>query len=368
MTPRDPTDDVPNLHCDAEHAELVRDLDLHHAAVAGLGGLLDLDAGLDDIVGRAHHDGLVRDATAVLDIPSGLADIIAADPAAMPPFAREYHDIGVADRRTGLLGEENATSTPLAALFRSSVSTGRPGFVGTVRDSSGDTDGARLRVRTHPEFDRFLETLRLLEEVSPSATHQAEVLWLDEVGEYSEFTSNAGVLSCSAPRSDLMARLLDWIESWYPASRIGGVPEERLRSSVADGKHAGIRSALKKQAEALGHEVLDMRFTVDSDAASCVIVPPHVSGLTFILSPMTNALSVATHQLLDVLDAMTLDFTDADLSATDLTGLNLEGVRWSSRTRWPADWKDLIAEHSEGLGPDLYEVRHPGMLHGARSW
>lgn len=63
------------------------------------------------------------------------------------------------------------------------------------------------------------------------------------------------------------------------------------------------------------------------------------------------------------LDLTRCDFTEADLRAVDLTGLPLAGVRWSVvATRWPPDWQVWIEAHSMEIAPDLFEIRD-GMAH-----
>jgi uncharacterized protein YjbI with pentapeptide repeats len=54
------------------------------------------------------------------------------------------------------------------------------------------------------------------------------------------------------------------------------------------------------------------------------------------------------------------DFTNTDLRAVDLSGVALEGVRWSRHTtQWPEEWRSYIEANSVPVGLDLYEIR-PG--------
>jgi hypothetical protein len=50
------------------------------------------------------------------------------------------------------------------------------------------------------------------------------------------------------------------------------------------------------------------------------------------------------------------DFTGADLSRADLSTTNLEGVLWSSATRWPTGWKDRMHAESINLGDGTFRV------------
>jgi hypothetical protein len=53
------------------------------------------------------------------------------------------------------------------------------------------------------------------------------------------------------------------------------------------------------------------------------------------------------------------DFTEADLRHVNLTGVALEGLRWSVRTLWPDQWRERIERDTVPLGGELYEIR-PG--------
>jgi hypothetical protein len=51
------------------------------------------------------------------------------------------------------------------------------------------------------------------------------------------------------------------------------------------------------------------------------------------------------------------DFTTADLREVDLSRLQLDGLRWSSATQWPARWATRIALDSVEVAPAVFEVR-----------
>ena len=57
------------------------------------------------------------------------------------------------------------------------------------------------------------------------------------------------------------------------------------------------------------------------------------------------ALALAFDELYGALN----DFTGADLRNADLTGVSLEGLRWSATTQWPSDWVEQI-EHGSVEG------------------
>jgi hypothetical protein len=41
----------------------------------------------------------------------------------------------------------------------------------------------------------------------------------------------------------------------------------------------------------------------------------------------------------------------------DLTHVQLDGLRWSSATQWPADWVAQVALDSVEVASDVFEVR-----------
>jgi hypothetical protein len=47
------------------------------------------------------------------------------------------------------------------------------------------------------------------------------------------------------------------------------------------------------------------------------------------------------------------------LREVDLTGILLDGIRWSETTQWPDQWVDQIRRDSVLLGGGVYEIR-PG--------
>jgi hypothetical protein len=46
-----------------------------------------------------------------------------------------------------------------------------------------------------------------------------------------------------------------------------------------------------------------------------------------------------------------------DLTSADLTGLPLDGVRWSSDTRWPHEWQEWVRDNSISVSADVFEIR-----------
>ncbi|RSM85747.1 hypothetical protein DMH04_16240 [Kibdelosporangium aridum] len=74
------------------------------------------------------------------------------------------------------------------------------------------------------------------------------------------------------------------------------------------------------------------------------------------LRNLTEAKSNTVAETLTHLRSAAGDMVDADLLTTDLTGIPLDGVRWSTGTRWPRATHEWVVTHSERIGPDLFEV------------
>lgn len=78
--------------------------------------------------------------------------------------------------------------------------------------------------------------------------------------------------------------------------------------------------------------------------------------LTNVASPGPDDLS----RLLTVLENVAVDFTHADLRAVSLVGVPLEGIRWSSATRWPPDWEEKIRAESIETDDGTFVIRGGG--------
>jgi hypothetical protein len=66
-------------------------------------------------------------------------------------------------------------------------------------------------------------------------------------------------------------------------------------------------------------------------------------------------------EAIDALDKAVSDVVDADLTQMNLSGIPLDGVRWSDGTRWPELWEVRVRDNSVPIAPGLYEVRPGGV-------
>jgi hypothetical protein len=64
--------------------------------------------------------------------------------------------------------------------------------------------------------------------------------------------------------------------------------------------------------------------------------------------------------VLSDLDDVLNDFTTADLRGVDLSRVELEGLRWSSVTQWPADRVAQVRRDSVEVALGVFEVRSGG--------
>jgi hypothetical protein len=57
-----------------------------------------------------------------------------------------------------------------------------------------------------------------------------------------------------------------------------------------------------------------------------------------------------------VLDQALDDFTGVDLRSVALDGVSLEGIQWSARTRWPAEWMGQVKAASREVEPGIFQI------------
>lgn len=91
--------------------------------------------------------------------------------------------------------------------------------------------------------------------------------------------------------------------------------------------------------------------------------------LVYLLDPtddLHSRLADLGSVLADLDDALH-DFTKADLRNVDLTGVQLEGLRWSLATQWPADWTTQVERDSVEVAPDVFEVREGDRMYAPTS-
>ncbi|WP_132125615.1 hypothetical protein [Actinocrispum wychmicini] len=93
----------------------------------------------------------------------------------------------------------------------------------------------------------------------------------------------------------------------------------------------------------------------DAGFASDTFVVPAVTEHT-----TQTELDAMSHAL-KRLDSAQRNMIDTDLRGIDLRDMDdrerlLDGVRWSTGTRWPPELQGWVDQHSEQIGLDLYEI------------
>jgi len=284
----------------------------------GLDRVLDLDAGLADATLPGRAQAYTDDLDQVLDLDAGLAAIL---PTGQPPDSTSRRDSRTA--RPGDLGTEPATADTreVAELLR---------FARTLASMPA---AARLHVRLWLPRQALSE-IRLLVSVDRStredlrtradALADASARALDQASAL-DHTSASAVDFASASASALARDLaydLDLVRALNRALN-------RARISFPGGMTSQKKSEFVR-AVAADQAAEDLR---EKDFREAV----------------------------EIMDRVVSDVVGADLGNVDLTGIPLEGVRWSSTTRWLPAWRDRVHDRSVQIDLDLWEVGREGI-------
>jgi hypothetical protein len=370
--------------------------DAHRALLSSLDDVLNLDAGLADVQLADRHTRIIRSLDDVLDIESGLADILpkldgkspahsAKDPSSrnkitLLSYAVDLIDLPASARITlrTWFPIKSLARVLLLARLRCGASELR-NIVLALQESAYTTQQTFKNVALEPErvdaianFDQWLRhadhSIRGMERALDQHADDNDI----SLAESSLFhaDSDDGIrlnqLRIVALLSELelvardLVNLRRDIED-FDASRwnIAFLMRNFSRfSNSAENLFGELGHDLTKALASVCHETDDPANVRES------------SDLRY-LSPLREALAHAKDKVgvlafdADAVEALRLlldavtNAVGADLSNLDLTDIPLDGVRWSSETRWPTGWGDHILAISEQIGPDLYRVR-PG--------
>ncbi|MFJ9690768.1 hypothetical protein [Kitasatospora sp. NPDC101183] len=314
------------------------------AFLKGLGGHLDVEAGLREVLLSGRHRAVVEGLDEVLDVEAGLAAIISRTSARtdFEESAEPLYDIGLLHQRFELIGP-----------------------------------GRRLELREHP-----LVTSAILADLLIRTVVLAQDLAFGlGFGRYHGMPLKRAAFAAQGVAEDIAHGLdgraaRDWelrdmaheivalLEPHYPAidqaGRVGQVLVREMASTIDQRVRSTDHPAI---AELLRSCQVFMRAVRGGDLTGAVEQVEH----------LTRALATQVGELLDLGEPASLDleflseilddFTTADLSSTDLTRVDLAGVRWSEvRTRWPAAISiDQLREDSRETlpGSGIYIIR-PG--------
>ncbi|MFF7647120.1 hypothetical protein [Streptomyces canus] len=317
-----------------------------HALSGALDGLLDVEAGLRDMLLQSRHDTVIGRLDTVLDTEAGLAAILPPPPPThlTGPRITSHGDTGEELPRTispaDRMALRNHPDVKTANYARQQIRCLRGGSLPAARDlflilahhfvAGINRDLSRARDLTrNPVLIGLLDRTR----------RHADDLDLD--------LGLARTSSLDLDRS--LARVLSL------ARRVDGD-----RASAAD------LSRARARARDLGR-LLNLSLTTDLPPDPDYAVGPALELIVSVLGEeIHRAIGLALGREIptldaDVLQALLDDFTSADLTDADLSGVDLGGVHWTSHgTRWPPaiDVGDLKNRSDEAFpGSETWIIR-----------
>lgn len=297
----------------------------HAATARDLGRLLDVEAGLREVLVAVEHDATGRSLD--LDVEAGLAAIVPeADPPAPPADATPP-----AGRTAGLVATLLlALDTPSRLALRTHPAID---VLGTALEIGSALDRAHDLVRAldparYPGHERANDLARDLERAlaRTGARHRDDDAALDN----DHLRNLDHALNRDIDRArDLARTLADWL----------GHDHGRIVADALARNLGSTRELARNLARGFAHDhTLPPDFSVRLDL--------DLDGDRD-LGIRARALDLARH-----------DFTTADLRGIDLSGLSLVGLRWSAATRWPSEeWRSQALLDSTELAGGVYEIR-----------
>ncbi|MGW0649415.1 hypothetical protein ACWD4T_11470 [Streptomyces umbrinus] len=327
-----------------------------------LGDVLDVEAGLREVLLQSSHDTMVNRLDAVLDVEAGLAAVLpGTGPTEQWP--------------------EPAVSLPQAPTMEQLLSRVSP--------------RVRIALRVHPDVVAGCEALETLETAAPGWRDiQPYVRLLDDAlsgreADYEAARHFSGKLDRAAERlchvleevkgflrhgfveslDEVLLEIRHISRKLADASALAGELASRRGADGGSGiRRAQARRAAREAAEHLSEAVNRARRLVD-DLGDLVQRgdwavrhlsaegPEHMRKVLARRSGLQNFPTLEFAEVRTFLD----DFTAADLRTAVLADIDLAGVRWSTATtRWPEamDVEDLKARSEEiPPGSGIFTVR-----------
>lgn len=342
----------------------------HLAMGEDLIGLVDVEAGLREVLLQEHHAGVAEDLGAHLDVEAGLAAIV---PTAGPPLitpAREEaraqgsgsapepdHRVAVVALRLRL----ELRSDPLVAVLSRAYAS----FLERARDLDQALDRARdrgpalaraLGQARSPYLARFVTAACQLAEDLAAASTADDTVTRYAHGQALDYARQRARALGHAVDFDL-ARALDT-----------DVQRARARDLELNDDLDRVRALLRALSASLAGEAVPTDALANAEELAEALARVFVHSVARAVAAL---LDLRAQDVLDpgLVDALAHDFTAADLSTTDLSGIELEGVRWSEQhTLWPAAIDvELLKEHSRRLpaSPGTWVVTRRGITQAA---
>ncbi|MEU3567564.1 hypothetical protein AB0E96_03900 [Kitasatospora sp. NPDC036755] len=318
--------------------------DMQAQFLEGLGGHLDVEAGLREVMLSANHRDLVEGLNEVLDIEAGLASITSRNSARteFEETAAPLYDVGRLHQRFELLGPERRLELREHPLVTAAILADL--LIRTVTLAQDLTDGLGFgRYHGMPLKRAAFAAQGIAEGIAQGLDGRAALAW--------------GL-------RDMAHEIVALLEPHYPAidqaSRVGRVLVREMVSTIDQRVRSADHPAIAEFLRAC------QVFTYAVRGGDLIRAVQEVEYLARALASRVGELfGLGEPEALDLefLSEILDDFTTADLSTADLTHVDLAGVRWSElRTRWPTEVSiDRLREDSRETlpGSGVYIIR-PG--------
>jgi hypothetical protein len=367
----------PPRHLEPESA--AQDWLDHHLRqmVEDLRGVLELDAGLCEIRIERQHETLVQDLRGMLDLDTGLRDVLGTAPpkgsapgtAGPEPGDRRIprqdsaavHGAILTARSNGVV----RTALDLLAAVRARDALNCVSVCARALVDGLAFDGADAITFARARADGGTDARSLVDELADA------ILGIDA---FARTRGDAGVDTCATAclharalvrtlgrtRVGIDALVRAFAHADAKVDDFARVMVEAVSRALVDANSLARTLAGTLAGARTGVDDLQSR-VADARIQSAVLVS---SLLAIIDSTLTQGLSWALtgidlkHLPPERIGALLDDFTRADLSDIDFTGLDLTGLRWSYATRWPPALVDRIRRHSREINPGsgMFEV------------
>ncbi|MEV0029542.1 hypothetical protein [Nocardia sp. NPDC050793] len=350
----------------------------HQALIEDVTASLDIEAGLREILIPVQHNAYVAKLREELDIEAGLAAILS------PPPTEPRHDRTDAASKARGAGESRALSegkTPATAAA--------PGEV--------TAPGSRLDRDEEPDFSEVVDLSEVgvwqpgsfpsWQSVSPDIRWVIRTLvyrGLNDACDAARYLKEKvldeplGLRLATSPTLDCKSIILDF-DKWLV------IPEALKRVSKSQNaiaktipaQHSDEIPSINKMlthledladfADHVAKLARQVRNMVDTGTKATVPMPSSFAAerTTALWSHVSLLTRELANQVIRVRGAFN-DFTGADLIDLEIGTEELDGIRWSSQTRWPPHWQAEIELDSVPIGSDVYQVkkgvRHPASV------
>lgn len=370
----------------------------HTALINALDEVLDLDTGLTDATLTTHYDTLTADLDHVLDVNTGLQDIQASPPQPTPKTTdraagvaslTDYaHHVATRPAHERLAARTWFPQHELTALQAISAALNDLNVLVLIRAQALDLtrarsldraraqalvrDLARALARALAHVDalirasdlalslvRELVRNRALDLVSALALVRTLALDLDlgrvfdrvvihDLDRVSDHDLGFALVSALGRDQGRDRDLDPDLYGDRPLDLVRDLAFERVRALGDLVRAVDLGDVLARAWGNIAARTRDHLLALDNNdlAASLADVLAHAH--TLVSQDLNTALTQLEQALTDV--------TGADLTHANLNGVPLDGVLWSSNTRWPSHLQEQIRQSSVPIGPDLYRI------------